>query len=405
MSLRILHVSPFFSPRMGGMPLAVHQTAFHLTQRGHSNTVLTSDFDLRDSQFPEAGYRLVALPASFARGGFYVTPGLPGWIQEHIREFDVIHMHTVRTYQNIFVRQAALRERIPYVISAHGTLPITRHKWFAKRAFDALAGSAVQRDAQRWIAVSPKEREQYQQAGIPSRKIKLIFNGLASEDFNNLPENGTFRNQIPGITPDTPLILFLGRIHPLKDVDYLIDAFAEFRNVRPQSVLLIAGPDDGDLHRLRRRTEMHKLTGPVRFVGPLDRQARLAALVDADVLAHPSASEIFGFVVFEALLCGTPVIVNAASGAGQIVKAAGCGYTIPRRDVSAFSKTIYRALTDSSSNHDLVSRGQAFIGEQMNWTRIVRDVERAYAEAMEPGSALPSGTDLPDKTPQEESNG
>jgi glycosyltransferase involved in cell wall biosynthesis len=74
------------------------------------------------------------------------------------------------------------------------------------------------------------------------------------------------------------------------------------------------------------------LSDKVRFIGFMSPLA--AAYQDADVLVYPSTYEIFGLVPFEALLCGTPVIVTDDCGCGEIIKEAGCGYLVHYGDVA-----------------------------------------------------------------------
>jgi glycosyltransferase involved in cell wall biosynthesis len=382
MPLRILHITPYFSPRLGGAAYAVYQLARSQEKQGHAVTILTSNFGFRDCQFPEARFPVVSLPNLIARWGFYVTPGLPAWLQAHMQGFDVIHLHTIRTFQNIFAHHYAVHHNIPYSISAHGTLLISPQMKRAKKIFDMCFGNGLIQDASRWIAVSPLEEEQYRRMGIQNKKIRLAYNGIDFDEFSLLPEKGKFRNTLPDARVDTKIILFLGRIHPLKNIGILMEAFSLLCSKLSNCMLVLAGPDDGDLARLQRFAHRLGCANQVRFVGALYGPDRLAALVDADVLAHPPDWEIFGFVVFEALMCGTPVVVNAESGAGKMVHAAHAGYVFPPGKVDEFASCLWQALADSSENKATIANGQSFIHRELDWGKAASQVETAYREML-----------------------
>ena len=114
--MRILQVIEFFSPKMGGSAQVAFQISRHLAQRGHDLSVWASDYGSREVRFPEEDFETHLFHTLFARWGFYLTPNLVSWARDHLQEFDIIHMHNVRTFQNIVVSYYARRFGIPYVL-------------------------------------------------------------------------------------------------------------------------------------------------------------------------------------------------------------------------------------------------------------------------------------------------
>lgn len=377
--MRILQVIEFFSPGMGGSAQVAYQTARHLARRGHDVTVWSSDFASDDGAFADTPFEIRLFPCRFSRWGLYLTPALAGWARRHIGEFDVIHLHNVRTFQNLVVASLARQRGIPYVLSAHGSLSLHGGRKATKRAYDVLLGRALLDGARRLIAVSPLEVDQYRQDGIPAERIVLVPNGLDLEEFSPLPPGGTFREGL-GISAETQVILFLGRLHQIKGIDTLIEAFAQLRDEERDSMLIIAGPDDGDLARLQTLAGHWRLGDQVRFVGPLYGQDKLAAYVDADVLASPAVYEIFGLVPFEALMCGTPVVVSHDTGASQLIQGAGAGYLVPHDDVEALASTLLAMLGNRAEAQEKVAAGQAFVREELDWYAIAGRVEDLYMQ-------------------------
>lgn len=376
--MRILHVIPFFTPEKGGSAQVVYQLAHHLGKRGHQVTVVASNVGHRRAPFPAGPFKAVLLP-TIARWGFYFTPTLLGWAARNLDHFDVIHMHEMRTFQNAVIARQAVRRGIPYALSAHGTLPIIVQRHTAKRIYDKLAGQAVLASAGRLVAVSQVEAEQYREAGIEDERIRVVYNGLDLSEYAHLPEHGTFRKTVPGLTPETKIVLYLGRLHQQKGIDRLINAFAQIR-FQEKAMLVIVGPDDGELTRLEALVAQLGLRDDVLFTGPRYERDKLAALVDADVLVYPGYSEIFGLVPFEALMCGTPVIVANDSGLGQIMNEAQAGYLVRYGDIPGLADAMQQALTQQAQTEAMVQAGQTFIRNNLQWPTIVEKLEQVYAE-------------------------
>jgi glycosyltransferase involved in cell wall biosynthesis len=379
--MRILQVIPFFTPEMGGSAQVAYQISRRLSERGHDVSVVTSDYSTARSRFHPIPFRVVYLPCRFAPWGFYATPGLVSWVRENLARFDVVHLHTVRTFQNAVVHHFARRYKVPYVLSAHGTLPVIAQRKLAKRLYDMLFGRALIAGASRVVAVSPVERAQYQQVGIAIEHVQTIHNGLDLDEFASLPASGRFRRS-HGILDDVRIVLFLGRLHKIKGLAYLVEAFAQLVAEDENCILVIAGPDDGELKRLTASVADLGLRERTLFVGPLYGEKKLAAYVDADVLASPGSYEIFGLVPFEALMCGTPVVVTDSNGCGQLLQQAEAGYVVPQGDVAGLACALRQAAVNRRTTTRYIEAGQAFVRERLDWWLVVTEWEDLYTRVV-----------------------
>ena len=383
--MRVLQVLPYFSPRMGGVARVVYDMARHLTHRGHDVTIVAGDYKQDEASFPPGEFRQVLLRSVFSRWGFYYTPSLVGWMRDHVAGFDVIHLHEVRTFQNAVARRYALRYGVPYVLSAHGTLPVIVERKLAKRIYDLLVGRRLLASARRLVAVSAFEAAQYRQGfSVEEARIRVIYNGLDLDQFSPLPSRGLLRQRL-GIPREAPLVLFLGRLHRIKGIDSLVEAFARLREEVKETILVIAGPDEGELAHLQVLASRLQLGDGVRFAGPLYDQEKLAAYVDADVVASPGAYEIFGLVPFEALMCGTPVVINSGSGASRLLGDTEAAYRVPYGDLEALTAVLHEALTDGAESQRQVAAGQEFVRARLDWQAIAGQVEGLYAEVVGSG--------------------
>lgn len=376
--MRILQVIPFFTPEMGGSAMVAYHTAKNLAKLGHRVTVLTTNYAMERSQFTPGDFEVVPFPNWVARWGFYLSPGMGGWLRDHLQEFDIAHLHTVRTYQNARVQHYCRKYRVPYLVSAHGTLPVIVERHLPKRLYDLVVGRLLLRGAAACVAVSDFEVRHYQAAGVPDNKIHVIYNGLDLEEFKQLPAPGAFRDQHRNTYADEDrIVLYLGRIHKRKNLGDLVRAVKILQEQEGHIQLALVGPDEGERASLMALARDLALEG-LHFHGPLYGAERLAALRDAAVVALPAAHEIFGLVPFEALMCGTPVVVADDCGAGQIIADTGAGWTVPYGEAAALADAIRQAMKDSGEAARRVESGQKFVRDHLGWDQTILALENVY---------------------------
>ncbi len=147
-------------------------------------------------------------------------------------------------------------------------------------------------------------------------------------------------------------------------------------------VLLIVGPDDGELSYLKEYSRTLGVGNRVHFLEPLYGADRLAAFVDADVLASPATNEVFGLVPFEALMCGTPVVVAREAGQGQLIELAGAGDLVPFGDADALAESIHCILEHQAAANEKINAGQQFIRNHLDAKIKAKDLADYYAEVV-----------------------
>jgi len=299
-------------------------------------------------------------------------------VRKTIANFDIIHIHGHRNLLNNIIHCSAQRFQKNYIFSAHGTaIPIER-RVFVKRIFDLVFGNRILRDAKRFIAVSEKEVEQYGMMGITPDRVSVVYNGLDIGAFHNLPEKGTFRHRY-GLE-GKEIILFLGKITPRKGVDFLVRAYSMLQ--RDNAVLVIAGNDMGYKTKVDRIIAERNLGSRVLYTGILVDDWKLAAYRDADVVVYPSVYEVFGLVPFEALLCGTPVIVADDCGCGEIIGREGIGGIIRYNDDSGLRDAIEEVLENREHRCEMTRRGKAFVEHELSWGMIASQYEDVYYRSL-----------------------
>jgi len=321
MRLKVLFVIPYFAPAWGygGPARLAFDYARGLVKRGHKVTVYASDALGQKSKIIKKhdyldGIEIFYLPnlSNFlAWRKIFLPLGFPKLLAETIKNFDVVHCFDFRTYQNIWVHRYALKNKKPYVVSVLGQtgwgigvrMPI-------KRIYDFFWGKKILQNASLVSAQNDHEKEDLENFGIKKEKIALLPLALDFSEFKILPKRGTFRQKYK-IKKEDFLILFIGRIHYLKGIDFLIKALPKIKKKIKNVKLAVVGRDDGYLETLKKLVEEKVLKDSVIFTGPIYEKERICAYRDADVFTiTPRHYEETSLASLEAAACGIPMIVN-----------------------------------------------------------------------------------------------
>lgn len=382
--MKILQVISYFNPKFGGDVNVCTNLSKILAKRNHDVTIITTDFGF-DSRYADDirahHVTVIPFPCLANYGLFLYSPSIKIWLKTNLKEFDIIHIHNFRSYESIVVSIFAIRYGISYIVQAHGSVLPFFEKTFLKRLYDQVWGNKILANASKMIAVSKIEKDQYKKMEVPESKIKIIPNGINTYEYSRLPERGIFRKKY-GIAADEKIILYLGRLHKRKGLDFLITGFLRLLDLDKDVKLIIAGPDDGFLEILVQQIKKVKIDQNILIVGPVSHEEKNQAFADADLLVYPGISEIFGLVPFEAIMCGTPVIVADDCGCGEIIKEADCGYLVPIGDVSGLCSMMGEILENPDAGKEKVIRGQQYIKAHLSWDTTILKFEELYEDCL-----------------------
>jgi glycosyltransferase involved in cell wall biosynthesis len=393
--MRLLHVTQSYYPflAMGGPTVKVRALVRGLAASGHEVTVLTADlgFDGAKREIAgavpgrwgfearENGVEAIYLRTRARYRSLTWNPGLGAFCRERLGGYDLSHIFGLYDLVGPRVANKCRRIACPYVVEPMGMfLPIVRSIWMKRLYHDALGGRLLQ-GASRVIATSEQERQELLDGGIVDSKIVVRRNGI--EVPGQFPPAGMFRNQWD-ISKDAKLVLFLGRLVSKKSPDLMLEVFSHWNqrgNGSRGSVLVMAGPDEGDgfRQRLEEITAQKGLYGRVLFTGPLYGDAKWAAYRDADVFVLPSQNENFGNTAAEAVACGTPVLVTDRCGIAPIVDQRA-GLVVPH-DCDALEAGLTRILDDPALAARLRGGCQG-VANSLNWAEPLAQMENLYKE-------------------------
>jgi D-inositol-3-phosphate glycosyltransferase len=226
-------------------------------------------------------------------------------------------------------------------------------------------------------------------------RIRIVPPGVDISRFHPLEQS--YAKEVVGIEPSHHMVLFAGRIEPLKGIDVLFRAIALLRDRIARQELdglsfenlcvSVIGGDPSE-EGLRMNDEMARLhalrdelglNGLVTFIGAQDQDTLQYYYSAADCLVMPSHYESFGMVALEAMACGTPVVVSDVGGLSQLVRHNVTGFRVRVKDPSAVADAIQRLLTNEVLRRRMGTRAACY-AEDFSWTKIVDKLVGVYEE-------------------------
>jgi glycosyltransferase involved in cell wall biosynthesis len=366
--MKILQVSTAFKPswETGGTTRITYELSKGLINRNHEVNV--------DGVIV---YYFTNISNYLAMHMNIVTPYyLPFIARKKIKEYDLIHIHEHRTFLAVIVQYFAKKYNIPYVVQAHGSVRPFFQKETIKNIYDFLFGNNILKNASKVIAVSDNEVEEYKSMGVEKNKIEIVPNGINLSEFKNLPNKGEFRKNYTSLKNSEKVILYLGRIHKIKNIDLIIIAFADLLKELGKIKLVIIGPDAGNLLNLKRLIKDLNINDEVLFTGPVYERDKLEAYVDSDVFVSMCNDEIFGITFLEALASGTPVICSEEGGIADYINEIA-GFSIDY-DKKILKNKLIEILTNEELKIRFGNNGKLLVNELFNLDKIVNKFERIY---------------------------
>jgi D-inositol-3-phosphate glycosyltransferase len=186
--------------------------------------------------------------------------------------------------------------------------------------------------------------------GADPSRIEVVAPGVDTAFFG--PGHRPQARRALGLPADAPMLLFVGRIQPLKAADVAIRALRHLEGHPESFLVLIGGPSgpsgEAEMARLRSLVADLGLGGRVRFVPPRPHELLSTYYRAADACLVPSRSESFGLVALEAAACGVPVVASAVGGLSTLVQHGRTGFLLADRDPRAFAACTEEILRDAS---------------------------------------------------------
>jgi glycosyltransferase involved in cell wall biosynthesis len=377
--MKILIVCASIEVSWGGPPHAALKLGEALAINGHEVKVIARE--------PQPGAPLVPTPLDtefLSRS--YLSKFWEGFgrksrrrIRKLVEQSDIIHIHEIWHYLQYAAAKECQDAGVPYVISPHGALSPSaiQHKRLKKILMWPIIQRPILQNAAFLHASSDTETIEFTEQKL-STDAEVWSNGIVVPEKQRDSDHQMIEKEFPQLK-DKLVILFLGRIHPIKQLEILCHAYRSLINEAKYSDLhlVIAGPDESGL-----RPEFEKiLTGKdhssaFTFTGQLGVSEAKAIMHRADIYAQTSKSEGSSLAVLEAAATGTPMVITRGCHFEQ-AEEFGLGTIVDHNSKSVaigLSKTIDDIKNGITIDSDSLERFRA----EYSWDAIAAKIEKLY---------------------------
>lgn len=388
----------------GGMNVYVAELTRELGREGIHVDVFTRS---QDEHVPHVmhnlgyGNRVVHIPA----GPEYPLPKpelaghlptfareIQRWATEKQIHYDLIHSH----YWMSGIAAGILKQTwgVPVLQMFH-TLALMKNRIARSPAeiegeYRINGERQVMQSVEKIVAATQAEEAQLQLLyQVPREKITIIPPGVDIGRFYHIPADEA--KEVIGHGKCPRLLLFVGRIEPLKGIDTLIRALAILRHNGAMdhecySLAIIGGepdapPEDMTAEMARLKTLCHELDldDLVVFLGKRSQETLPYYYSAAEILIMPSHYESFGMVALEAMACGTPVVTSQVGGLAFLVQDGITGFVVPSGDDESLARTLEKLMRDPELREKLGKQAAEY-AHFYSWDKIASRVKSVYEE-------------------------
>ncbi len=356
----------------GGDVNVCYNLSKQFCKENNNVTILTSTFEYNSEDTDDIdNLDMIPIDYKFNIALFIYTPEMKNWLEENIQKYDVIHLHELRSYQNNIVVKYARKYHIPYIVMPHASTPKHVSRSLIKEGYDLIYGNNIMRNASCVIAVS--DEEAYYDKQMTDKPVNLVYNGINTTDFEQLPPLGKFRDKYV----HSPYILYFGRLDKLKGIDHLIEAFSRLPEEYNEYKLVIAGKINDYKDTLDEIIRREDVSDRVIFTDFVQEEDKISIYHDASVFVSPV--KYMGGVsltAIESILAGTPVILTKE--AGELVEKMDAGVIVEYGNIDKIRDTIIDTLQNPDKTGKQVENGQRYVKENLTWSTVAKKTMNIY---------------------------
>jgi len=316
-------------------------------------------------------------------------------LRKNIAGFDLVHIHALFSFSSTMAARIARQHSVPYLVRPLGVLnrwgmenrrPILKRVSFRLVELPSLLNSAAihyTSNAERAEAASLDPQLAEHESVVIPLPVERVAQGNAERFLDRYPKLRGCR-----------IILILSRIHPMKGIELLLDAFAIVRNQHNDVALVIAGEgEEAYVRGLRERagtnlrsrsasgsacpTNLQEEDTRIVWTGHLSGEMKAAALAAADVFVLPSASENFGIAAAESLAAGIPTIVSEEVALSSDIRRYDAGVVV-QRDAQQLAAAISDSLSNKERAAGLAANGRRLAEERYSPEAVGRALHELY---------------------------
>jgi phosphatidylinositol alpha-mannosyltransferase len=356
--MKILFISDFYYPHIGGVTEHIYHLANEFERMGHQVSILTANIE---GNLKPDERRVIRLGKSMVIPMNQSNARITGWVNlsllsDVVNKYDVVHIHGIIA-PTLPLLSLKVSKKVN-IFTFHPTFDSSNlykiFKKYLKHYFEKIDGK---------IAVSITARDSICKY-FPD-DFRIIPNGV---DPNRFKPSGEKRNPFD--------ILFVGRIEPRKGLQFLVDALPVIKKEFPKTRLTVVGGGYKEM-KLNIPTEIKDSIEFLGFVPPSDLPGVFSK---ASLFVSPAVSgESFGIVLLESMATETPVIASDIPGYRCVVKDGYNGVLVAPGDSKDIARKIVELFKDKSLHKTLI-KGGLYTVKKYSWSHIAEDIIDFYYE-------------------------
>lgn len=295
--------------------------------------------------------------------------------------FDAAHVHGMWERAASQFAESCGAARVPYVVSAHGMLDdwCMAQGSLKKRLYLAIVQRRWLRRAA-WVHTTAEAERRQAQRRAPGARVAVVPHVFDLAEFASIPDPAQAREAFAPLGLGEPTVLFLSRIHPKKGVEKLLRATRAMLDAGHRVQVLIAGSGDADYVRsIEELRDSLGLTESAHLLGMVTGSLKLSLYAACDLFVLPTSQENWGFVFFESLACGTPVLTTRGVDPWPELEASG-GARIVETGISPerLSDAAWDLLSAPGRLREMGGAGRAWVMRDLDPDRVVEQMLDLY---------------------------
>jgi len=299
------------------------------------------------------------------------------------KEIDIVHFYQPEFLTSIPLPLIKRRFSKPTLLTINGFPGVS---WFYGRLMVDFIGllytqtitRVLMRYADKILFYATNLKQYAKRMGVPEEKMVFLPEGLELTIPQNVEEvRETMRREL-AISSDEKLIIFTGRLVPVKGIDLLIRAFKILHNRYPNCKLLIVG--DGPYRRFYESQSGELLNKAIIFTGLVEPEKVVRFLLAADVFVLPSFSEGIPSSLLEACFCGLPCIATNTGAIPDVIKNMETGIITRPGDEKGLLQALAQLINDEKTARIMGDNARRRVKQLFNWDNIVKRYEQICFE-------------------------